>query len=227
MSNIIFLGAPGSGKGTQASILSKELSMPAISTGDILRAEVAQKSDIGVLAKSYMDKGSLVPDEVVVNIIEKRISQDDCNNGFILDGFPRNLSQAISLEKSLVKINKPISIVVNLEVSDEVIIQRITGRFTCGSCSTSYNKFFNNTKQEGVCDICGSTKLVNRTDDNEETIINRLKVYHEETRKLVDFYGKKHLIYKVDGLKPIDLVKRDIRDRVNSLSKSKKILLNL
>ena len=146
MFNIIFLGAPGSGKGTQANILSQEISIPAISTGDILRFEVKNESEIGLLAKKYMDSGSLVPDEIVIGIIKKRILEKDCDNGFILDGFPRNINQAISLDANLNKINKSISSVVMIDVPDDAIVKRITGRFSCKNCATLYNKFFNNTK---------------------------------------------------------------------------------
>ena len=212
MSNIIFLGAPGSGKGTQAAILSDDLNIPAISTGDILRAEVKSQSEIGNLAKKYMDEGGLVPDEVVIGIIKKRLLEDDCKNGFILDGFPRNLSQAISLDENLVEIKKEISSVISLEVPDETIIKRITGRFSCANCGALYNKFFNNTKKEGICDSCNSKEFISRDDDNEEAIINRLKVYHSNTSELIKFYTKKGLIYKVDGLKPINLVKNQIKD---------------
>ncbi len=216
MSNIIFLGAPGSGKGTQAAILAEELNIPTISTGEILRLEVKNKSDIGMLAKKYMDDGSLVPDSVVIDIIKKRLLEEDCNNGFILDGFPRNLSQAVSLDNSLSEINKSISTVINLEVSDDVIVKRISGRFSCSDCGTVYNKFFNNTSKEGVCDSCNSTNLSSRADDNEDTVVNRLKVYHKDTKQLIDLYTKKDLISTVNGLKPIDLVKNEIRDSINS-----------
>jgi adenylate kinase len=215
MSNIVFLGAPGSGKGTQAEILATSISIPTISTGDILRTEVTNKSDIGVLAKKYMDDGDLVPDEVVIGIIKKRLLESDCNNGFILDGFPRNLSQGICLDEELLKINKSISVVIYLEVPDDSIIKRISGRFSCGDCSALYNKFFRSTKEVGVCDRCRSKNLLSRSDDNEEAVSNRLKVYHADTHKLIDFYGKKDLIYKVDGLKHIDLVKEDIRSSID------------
>lgn len=214
MFNIIFLGAPGSGKGTQANILSQEISIPAISTGDILRFEVKNESEIGLLAKKYMDSGSLVPDEIVIGIIKKRILEKDCDNGFILDGFPRNINQAISLDANLNKINKSISSVVMIDVPDDAIVKRITGRFSCKNCATLYNKFFNNTKIEGVCDNCGATNFISRSDDNEEAIINRLRVYHDDTEKLIKFYEKKDLISKVNGLKHIDQVKKNIKDNV-------------
>jgi adenylate kinase len=214
MSNIIFLGAPGSGKGTQAKILSQKLNIPTISTGDILRLEVANESKIGLLAKKYMNEGGLVPDEVVIGIISKRLQENDCDNGFILDGFPRNLSQAISLDENLTLIKKSISAVISLEVPDEDIIKRITGRYSCTDCGSLYNKFFHNTKKEGVCDSCSSVNMTNRVDDSEEVVVNRLKVYHADTKKLIDLYAKKDLIYKVNGLKPIDLVKKEIGDSI-------------
>lgn len=219
MLNIIFLGAPGSGKGTQAATLSTDLNIPTISTGDILRSEVSQKSEIGLLAKKYMDEGGLVPDGVVVGIIKKRLSQDDCNNGFILDGFPRTLAQAVSLDENLDIIKKNISHVINLDVPDETIVKRISGRFSCAKCNTVYNKFFNNTKEDGVCGVCGSNDMVSRDDDNEEAVHNRLKVYHKNTNELISFYEKKDLIYKVNGLKTIDLVKTEIRKVVSTSSK--------
>lgn len=216
MMNIIFLGAPGSGKGTQASILSKELSIPQISTGDILRSEIKQNTDIGLLAKNYIDSGDLVPDSVVIDIIKKRIAKSDCKKGFILDGFPRNIDQAVSLDEVLNSLSKSVLAVINIDVNDDVIVKRIIGRFSCADCGSLYNRFFNNVKVEGVCDNCGSRNLVSRTDDSEETIKNRLKIYHGETKKLVDFYSKKDLIYKVDGLKTIVPIKNDIRDIIDS-----------
>ena len=215
MFNIIFLGAPGSGKGTQAKILSNEINIPAISTGDILRSEVANKTEIGLLAKKYMDDGGLVPDSVVIDIIKKRILEKDCKNGFILDGFPRNFSQAVALDNNLSNINKNISDVIILDVPDDIIVKRIIGRFSCGNCGALYNKFFNNPSIEGICDKCSGEGLIYRADDNEEVIVNRLKIYHESMEKLIDFYEKKGLIYKVDGLKPIDLVKGDILDHIS------------
>ncbi len=217
MVNIIFLGAPGSGKGTQSALLAENLEIPNISTGEILRKEVANASEIGVLAKSYMESGGLVPDQVVVDIIKKRISQADCNSGFILDGFPRNLKQAQILEQMLLAVSKEINLVVNIEVDEEVLVQRIAGRFTCKKCGTVYNQFFNQTKAKNICDKCNSSEFESRSDDNEETVRNRLKVYNQNTKELIEFYRKKDLIYSVNGLKNIALVNSDIKDRVGAL----------
>ena len=210
MVNIIFLGAPGSGKGTQAALLSKELNIPAISTGEILRKELAEESQVGILAKSYMDSGKLVPDEVVVNIIKKRILEKDCKKGFILDGFPRNLSQGKELDKMLNDINRKVDIVLDISVPDEVIIKRISGRFSCEKCGEVYNRFFKLPQKENVCDNCSSGHFTSRNDDKEETVVNRLKVYNQNTKDLVFFYEKKGLIYKVDGLKNILLLSKEI-----------------
>lgn len=217
--NIIFLGAPGSGKGTQSALLAQNLNIPNISTGEILRKEVAEKSKIGNLAKSYMESGKLVPDEVVVGIIEKRILEIDCGNGFILDGFPRNLKQAEILGKMLEKAHKKIDLVINIEVDFDILIKRISGRFTCKKCGTVYNRFFNLPKTENVCDKCGSSEFESRSDDNEETVRSRLKVYEESTKELIEFYQRKHLIYSVDGLKNIALVNSEISKRVDVIIK--------
>lgn len=201
MKNLILLGPPGSGKGTQGDKLSKELKIPTISTGDALRAEVKAESEVGKLAKSYIDSGKLVPDEVVLNIVKNRISQDDCENGFILDGFPRNNKQAEMLDLELKKIDKKIDQVLNFEVPDEEIIKRISGRYFCKKCGAIYNKFSKKEKVEGVCDECGSDEFFTRSDDNEDTIKNRLKIYHEETATLQDYYQKKGLIFSFSGIK--------------------------
>lgn len=215
MVNIIFVGAPGSGKGTQSALLAENLKIPNISTGDILRKEVEIKSEIGIEAKKFMDSGDLVPDEVIVGIIKKRIAESDCKNGFILDGFPRNLKQAESLETMLTSENKKIDLVVNIEVEDEILIKRISGRFSCKKCNSVYNRFFSRTKIENVCDKCGGNEFISRSDDNEETVKNRLKVYNQNTEGLVDFYRKKGLIYSVNGLKNIALVSSGINEAVN------------
>ncbi len=208
--NLIFLGAPGSGKGTQAAILAKELAIPAISTGEALRKEVEQKSQIGVIAKSYMESGKLVPDQVVVDIIKNRIATSDCKNGFILDGFPRNMDQALVLENMLNSVNKKIKIVFNFEVSEDVLIKRIAGRFSCKNCGAVYNRYFKTPVVEGVCDSCQSNNFESRADDNAETVKNRLKVYHESTFELIDFYKKKNLLISVDALKSAPLVSEEL-----------------
>lgn len=201
MINLILLGAPGSGKGTQAAMLAKELNIPAISTGDALRREVEAKSEIGQLAKSYMDSGKLVPDQVVLDIVKSRLAQKDCQKGFILDGFPRNLNQAILLEEVLISIGKKISLAVDFQAEDEVVIKRISGRYFCKKCGAIYNKYFKHPKKEGVCDDCQSSDFDSRSDDKEETVRNRLKVYHETTAGLIEFYRKNNLIYSLDALK--------------------------
>jgi adenylate kinase len=210
MRNYIFIGPPGSGKGTQSALLSKEFSIPQISTGDALRAEVSNETPVGVEAKSYIELGNLVPDNVVTKIIENRISKEDCKNGFILDGFPRNLFQANILEEMFSKKNISISKVIDFKIDDETLIKRISGRYTCAKCNAVYNKFFKNTKAEGVCDTCGSTDFISRKDDNEETVKNRVEVYNKETASLIQFYDKKNLLVSIDGLKKPTLVFKQI-----------------
>jgi len=214
--NVIFLGAPGSGKGTQAEFLSKDLNIAAISTGDALRKEVANESEIGKLAKSYMESGQLVPDEVVIGIIKNRITKEDCQKGFILDGFPRNISQAQELEKMLNLLNKRIDLVVNFEVDEEILVKRITGRFSCKKCSKVYNKYFNNTKVEGICDVCGSKEFDSRKDDNEETLKDRLNVYRESTSHLIEFYEKKGLLLFLKALKTPPLIFKELKEAINN-----------
>lgn len=204
--NIIFLGAPGSGKGTQAVMLAKELNIPAISTGEALRKEVELQSEIGKLAKSYMNSGGLVPDEVVVGIIKNRIAQIDCQKGFILDGFPRNMAQAIVLDEMLSSLGKKIEIVFDFNVGEEVLIKRIAGRFSCKGCGAVYNRYFKLPKQEEVCDSCGSSQFESRSDDNEATVKNRLKVYHESTFELIGYYEKKNLLVSIEAVKSAPLV---------------------
>jgi len=213
--NIIFLGAPGSGKGTQAAMLAKELVIPAISTGEALRKEVELQSEIGKMAKSYMDSGKLVPDEVVVGIIKNRITQKDCQSGFILDGFPRNINQAIVLDEMLSSLDKKVEKVFNFEVGEEVLIKRISGRFSCKNCGTVYNRYFKLPKQEGVCDNCGSINFESRSDDNEATVKSRLKVYHESTFALIEYYKKKNLLVSIDAVKSAPLVFEELIEHNN------------
>ncbi len=216
MPNIVLLGAPGSGKGTQAVQLSQALKIPAISTGDALRREVENLSEVGKMAKSYMDAGSLVPDEVVLEIVKVRISQNDCQNGFILDGFPRNVNQAIMLENVLKTIKKDINLVLNFEVDDEIVVKRISGRFFCKKCGAIYNKHFKAPRAEGICDECGSTEFTTRSDDKESIIRERLKVYHEAAVKLIEFYQKKDLIFSFNAVKSSALLLEELLEIIKN-----------
>ena len=203
--NVILLGAPGAGKGTQAEIISAKLGIPTISTGNILREAVKNGTEIGLKAKSYMDAGKLVPDEVIVGIVKERVAQDDCKNGFILDGMPRTIPQAEALVNQDVKIDQ----VVSIEIADQVIEKRMTGRRVCGKCGASYHIEANPPKEEGVCDSCGS-QLVIRKDDAPETVKNRLEVFHNETEPLKAFYEAMGILTEVEGNQPIENATKDI-----------------
>lgn len=196
--NLIFLGAPGAGKGTQAEIVCDKLGIPAISTGNMLREAVKNATAAGLAAKEYMDKGDLVPDEVVIGILKDRIAQDDCQKGFILDGFPRTVEQAEALDKMGVQIDK----VIEISVPDEKIISRLSGRRVCESCGSSYHLEHKPTKVEGVCDLCGS-KVVQRVDDKPETVLSRLETYREKTAPLKGYYENKGKLVTVNGQEDI------------------------
>ena len=191
---LILLGAPGAGKGTQADILCKELDIPSISTGNILRAAIKNGTPTGMKAKAYMDEGKLVPDDVIIAIITERVAEEDCANGYILDGVPRTIAQAEALEKAGIKFDD----VISIEISDEVIMERMSGRRVCESCGASYHLVAVPPKQEGVCDKCGG-KLVQRKDDAPETVKARLEVYHQETEPLKEFYAKRGLLKSVEN----------------------------
>ena len=203
--NLILLGAPGAGKGTQAELLVKKLSIPAISTGNMLREAIANGTELGKKAKQFMDEGALVPDELILGIIGDRVAQDDCAKGFILDGVPRTLAQAEALEAKGIKIDH----VVSIEVDDSVIEGRMTGRRVCGKCGASYHVVANPPKVDGVCDSCGS-ELVIRKDDKPETVRKRLEVYHATTEVLKDFYGKLGRLCVVNGDQSIEGANEDI-----------------
>ncbi len=207
--NIIMLGPPGAGKGTQAKMLVEEFGIPQISTGDMLRAAVAEGTELGKKAKEYMDRGQLVPDEVVIGIVRERLSKPDCHKGFILDGFPRTVPQAEALDKILQEMGKRIDCVINIVVPDEEILKRLTGRRTCRKCGAMYHVEFNPPKKEGVCDKCGG-ELYQRDDDKEETIRKRLEVYKAQTEPLVDYYKKKGVLVDIDGTKSIQEIYQDI-----------------
>lgn len=192
--NLILLGAPGAGKGTQAEKICEKLSIPAISTGNMLREAMANGTEMGLKAKSFIDAGKLVPDEVVIGIINERLKQDDCQNGFILDGFPRTIPQAEALDEMGVRIDK----VIDIEVPDEKIAARLSGRRVCLKCGATYHTEFKKPKADGVCDACGDA-LVQRKDDMPETVLDRLKTYHEQTEPLKGFYEKKGILRVVEG----------------------------
>ena len=203
--NLILLGAPGAGKGTQAELLVNKLSIPAISTGNMLREAIAKGTELGKKAKQYMDEGALVPDELILGIIADRVAQPDCRNGFILDGVPRTLAQAEALEAKGVRIDH----VISIEVDDKEIEGRMTGRRVCAKCGASYHVVANPPKTEGVCDLCGG-ELVIRKDDAPETVRHRLEVYHASTEVLKDFYGKLDRLRTVNGSQSIEGANEEI-----------------
>lgn len=196
--NIILLGPPGAGKGTQAKMLVDKYGIPQISTGDILRAAVKEGTPLGKEAKSYMDKGQLVPDSVVIGIVEERIQEPDCRNGYMLDGFPRTVPQAEALDQKLGQLGSQIDHVVSIEVDREELIKRLTGRRTCRDCGAGFHVMFDPPQKEGVCDKCGG-ELYQRDDDNVETVTSRLEVYESQTRPLIDYYKKQGKVRAVDG----------------------------
>ncbi|MBR2294201.1 MAG: adenylate kinase [Clostridiales bacterium] len=208
---LIILGAPGSGKGTSATVLREKYSLAHISTGDIFRANIKNNTPLGVEAKSYIDKGALVPDSLTVSMVEDRLSQDDCKNGYILDGFPRTIAQAEALDEMLAKTGTKIDAVLSIIVDDDIIKERVTSRRVCEACGASFNTKHKPTKVEGVCDLCGG-KVVQRADDNEETVAARLETYYKNTRPLIDFYEKKGLIIEGDNGKDSDICIRMIED---------------
>ena len=206
---IIMLGAPGAGKGTQAKMLADKYSIPHISTGDIFRANIKNGTELGNKAKEYMDKGLLVPDELVVDLVIDRFKEDDCKKGYILDGFPRTIPQAEALDKALSAIGESVDYAVNVEVPDENIINRMGGRRACVGCGATYHIEFNPTKEEGKCDRCGE-KLILRDDDKPETVKKRLDVYHDQTQPLIDYYTNSGIIKEVDGTQDMNKVFDDI-----------------
>ena len=204
---LILLGAPGAGKGTQAEILSKELNIPTISTGNILRAAMKNGTPVGLKAKSYVEAGQLVPDDVIIGIIEERLAQPDCSNGYILDGVPRTIPQARAMEESGIGIDWAVSI----EIADEVIVERMSGRRTCKNCSQTFHIVNNPPKQEGICDFCGG-ELTIRKDDAPETVRTRLEVFHKETEPLKDFYAERGKLKTVDNQPSIEATTAAIRE---------------
>lgn len=209
--NIILLGPPGAGKGTQAQKLQTDVGMIQLSTGDMLRAAVKSGSALGQQAKGIMDAGKLVPDELMVGLIEDRIAQPDCAKGFILDGFPRTEAQAEALDKMLTRSAKKLDRVIEMEVDEKALTERVVGRFTCAKCGTGYHDKFKRPKVEGVCDVCGSTEFTRRKDDNAETMKTRMAAYRAQTEPLLPYYRAKGVLKTVDGMAAMDEVYRQIR----------------
>ncbi len=200
---LVLLGAPGAGKGTQAKMLIEKYGIPQISTGDILRKAVADGTPLGKAAKAVMDRGELVPDKVVLDLVEERLKQDDCKKGYILDGFPRNTAQAETLDKMLQGLGMPLDSALSVDVPKDDLLKRLTGRRTCKNCQQMYNIYFSPPKKDNVCDKCGG-ELFQRDDDKEETIKKRLDVYEAQTAPLMDYYGKKGILKSIQGVGTID-----------------------
>lgn len=208
--NLILLGPPGAGKGTQAKRLEDKYKIVQLSTGEMLRAEVASGSDLGKQAKEIMEAGKFVSDDIIIGMISKRIDNADCKNGFILDGFPRTVPQAEALGQMLAEKSLKLDHVLELEVDDEAMVERICGRYTCSKCGAGYHDSFQKPEKEGVCDKCGATEFTRRADDNEETVRARLRVYHEQTAPISKFYKELGILKSVDGMADIDVVSHQL-----------------
>lgn len=215
---IIMLGAPGAGKGSQASRIAKEYQLPHISTGDIFRANLKEETELGKRAKSFMDKGELVPDDITIAMLLDRIHKEDCKNGYILDGFPRTIPQAEALKEALAKKDEKIDLALDVEASDELIIKRMAGRRTCPACGAIYHIVTLPPKTEGICDRCGAD-LIQRKDDNEETVKNRLKIYHEVTEPLISYYKKEGILEEIDGAEELDKVFEKVKRIIHKRSR--------
>jgi adenylate kinase len=207
--NLVLMGLPGAGKGTQADKIVVKYNIPHISTGDMFRTAIKEGTELGLQAKSFMDKGELVPDEVTIGIVRERLSKNDCENGFLLDGFPRTVAQAEALDTMLADLGKKIDYVINIDVDQSILMERLTGRRICKNCGATYHLVFNPPSQEGVCDRCGG-ELYQRADDNAETVQNRLDVNIQQTKPLLNFYEDKGYLRNINGQQDIDVVFADI-----------------
>ena len=210
--NIILLGPPGAGKGTQAKRLEDTFGIPQLSTGDMLRAAVKSGSELGEQAKKVMDAGELMPDALMVRMIEERIQHRDCANGFILDGFPRTTAQACALDEMLSRRGTGLDAVIELKVDEDALVERITGRYSCVACGAGYHDKFHNPKTDGVCDYCGATEFKRRDDDNEATVRSRLEAYRDQTAPILPYYEQKGILWQVDGMADIDEVTKQINN---------------
>ncbi|OOB80318.1 MAG: adenylate kinase [Epulopiscium sp. Nuni2H_MBin003] len=208
---LILLGAPGAGKGTQAEMLNKLFDIPTISTGNIFREHIANCTELGTKAKSYMDAGKLVPDELVIELVKDRLKKDDCKKGMILDGFPRTINQAKALDTMLVELDMAINYAVNVEVADEIIIERMSGRTVCTGCGTPYHALYKVEKVANICDNCNE-KLMQREDDKAETVKKRLAVYHDQTKPLINFYAEQGKLVNIDGVGEVEKVSRRVKE---------------
>ncbi|MEQ2528978.1 adenylate kinase [Robertmurraya yapensis] len=215
--NLVLMGLPGAGKGTQAEKIVENYGIPHISTGDMFRAAMKEGTELGLKAKSFMDQGALVPDEVTIGIVRERLSKDDCQTGFLLDGFPRTVPQAEALENILTELGKKIDYVLNIDVDQDILMDRLTGRRICKDCGATYHLVFNPPAQEGVCNRCGG-ELYQRADDNEETVKNRLHVNIEQAKPLLDFYETKGYLRNIDGQQDINKVFVDIESLLGGLN---------
>lgn len=216
--NLILMGLPGAGKGTQAERIEAEYPIVHISTGDMFRAAMAAGTELGLKAKSYMDAGSLVPDEVTDGIVKDRLSEKDTDAGYMLDGFPRTIAQAEALVTITTALNKPVDAVINIDVDPSILVDRLSGRFICKTCGATYHKLYHPTKVAGTCDRCGGHEFFQREDDKPETVKNRLKVNLEMNTPLLDFYETRHLLHNVNGDQDIDLVFKDIQQILSTLA---------
>jgi adenylate kinase len=214
--NLVLMGLPGAGKGTQAEKIVEKYGIPHISTGDMFRAAIKESTELGLQAKSFMDQGNLVPDEVTIGIVRERLSKEDCAKGFLLDGFPRTVAQAEELENILSDLNKKIDYVINIDVDQEFLMERLTGRRICKSCGSTYHLVFNPPAKDGVCDRCGG-ELYQRADDNAETVQNRLEVNQKQTKPLLDFYEGKGYLRNINGQQDIRKVFDDLDQLLRSL----------